>query len=160
MGTSGVMNYLSVFSGIEAASVAWGGLGFKPVGFSEIDPFSCAVLSCRFPGVKNYGDINNFKEWKIDATVDVVVGGSPCQSFSSAGFRKGTKDVRGKLMLTYGNLVGYFKPRWVVWENVPGVLSSSGGRDFAEFLFMLEKCGYDQCKGTTKIGRASCRERV
>jgi len=60
------MNYLSVFSGIEAASVAWGGLGFKPVGFSEIDPFSCAVLSYRFPGVKNYGDINNFKEWKID----------------------------------------------------------------------------------------------
>ena len=74
------MNYLSVFSGIEAASVAWGGMGFNPVGFSEIDPFSCAVLSCRFPAVKNYGDINNFKEWKIDKAINIVVGGSPCQS--------------------------------------------------------------------------------
>ena len=134
------MNYLSVFSGIEAASVAWEGLG--PVGFSEIDPFASAVLAYRFPTVKNYGNINNFKEWKIDKPIRIVVGGSPCQSFSTAGFRKGTQDVRGKLMLTYGNLVSHFKPLWVVWENVPGVLSANGGRDFREFLNMLEKCGY------------------
>jgi DNA (cytosine-5)-methyltransferase 1 len=136
------VNYLSVFSGIEAASVAWGGLGFKPVGFSEIDPFSCAVLSYRFPGVKNYGDINNFESWRIDETIRIVVGGSPCQSYSIAGNRRGSKDARGKLMFTYGSLVGAIKPLWVVWENVPGVLSADNGRDFGEFLSMLEKCGY------------------
>jgi DNA (cytosine-5)-methyltransferase 1 len=136
------VNFLSVFSGIEAASVAWEGLGFNPVGFSEIDPFSCAVLSYRFPGVKNYGDINNFKGWKIDRPVRIVVGGSPCQSYSTNGLRQGAKDVRGKLMFTYGSMVEYFKPLWIVWENVPGVLSSNGGNDFREFLNMLEKCGY------------------
>ena len=157
------MNYLSVFSGIEAASVAWGGLGFKPVGFSEIDPFSCAVLSYRFPGVKNYGDINNFKEWKIDEPIRIVVGGSPCQSYSIAGYRRGIEDVRGKLMLTYGNMVGYFKPLWVVWENVPGVLSTNGGRDFAEFLIMLEKCGYGiawRVLDAQFFGVPQCRRRV
>jgi DNA (cytosine-5)-methyltransferase 1 len=136
------MNYLSIFSGIEAASVAWGGLGFKAVGFSEIDPFACAVLSHRFPDIKNYGDINRFKEWEIDTTIGIVVGGSPCQSYSVAGLRRGAKDVRGKLMFTYGDLVGYFKPVWIVWENVPGVLSSNGGHDFTAFLDMLEECGY------------------
>jgi DNA (cytosine-5)-methyltransferase 1 len=131
-----------VFSGIEAASVAWGGLGFNPMGFSEIDPFSCAVLSHRFPDVRNYGDINNFKEWRIDEPIGIVVGGSPCQSYSAIGLRRGAEDMRGKLMFAYGNVVGYYKPFWVVWENVPGVLSSDGGRDFREFLFALEKRGY------------------
>jgi DNA (cytosine-5)-methyltransferase 1 len=144
MGIRGIagVNFLSVFSGIEAASVAWEGLGFNPVGFAEIDPFSCAVLSHRFPRVKNYGDINNFKEWEIEKTIDIMVGGSPCQSFSFAGNRKGSNDERGKLMFTYGNLVNYFKPRWLVWENVPGVLSSNGGHDFKQLLCMLEKYGY------------------
>jgi DNA (cytosine-5)-methyltransferase 1 len=136
------VNYLSVFSGIEAASVAWGGLGFNPAGFSEIDPFSCAVLSHRFPDVRNYGDINNFKEWRIDEPIGIVVGGSPCQSYSAAGLRRGAEDAHGKLMFTYGDVVGRYKPFWVVWENVPGVLSSDGGRDFREFLFALEKRGY------------------
>jgi DNA (cytosine-5)-methyltransferase 1 len=136
------VNYLSVFSGIEAASAAWGDLGFNPVGFSDIDPFSCAVLSYRFPSVKNYGDINNFKEWKIDKTIRIVAGGSPCQSYSTAGDRKGSKDMRGKLMFTYGSLVEHFKPAWIVWENVPGVLSTNRGQDFREFLYMLENSGY------------------
>jgi DNA (cytosine-5)-methyltransferase 1 len=157
------MNYFSVFSGIEAASVAWGGLGFKPVGFSEIDPFSCAVLSYHFPDVKNYGDINNFKEWKIDRAIRIMVGGSPCQSYSTAGFRQGAKDVRGKLMFTYGNMVGHFKPMWVVWENVPGVLSSNNGHDFAQFLDMLEKCGYGiawRILDAQFFGVPQCRRRV
>jgi DNA (cytosine-5)-methyltransferase 1 len=136
------MNYLSVFSGIESASVAWAALGFAPAGFSEIDTFSCAVLSYHFPNVKNYGDINNFKGWRIDKPIRIVVGGSPCQSYSTAGLRKGADDVRGKLMFTYGSLVKHFRPAWVVWENVPGVLSSNRGHDFREFLFMLEECGY------------------
>jgi DNA (cytosine-5)-methyltransferase 1 len=136
------MTYLSVFSGIEAASVAWQSLDFQAIGFSEIDPFCCAVLEHRFPGVKNYGDINTFKEWKIEQAVDVMVGGSPCQSYSLAGNRRGTADGRGRLMFTYGNLVNHLRPHWIVWENVPGVLSSGKGRDFAEFLCMLDGYGY------------------
>jgi DNA (cytosine-5)-methyltransferase 1 len=136
------MTYLSVFSGIEAASVAWQGLGFQAVGFSEIDPFCCAVLKHRFTEVINYGDINSFKEWKIGQTVDVVVGGSPCQSYSIAGNRGGASDERGRLMFTYGNMVNHIRPRWLVWENVPGVLSSGKGKDFAEFLCMLDGYGY------------------
>jgi DNA (cytosine-5)-methyltransferase 1 len=157
------LNYLSVFSGIEAASVAWGSLGFKPVGFSEIDPFSCAVLSYHFPGVKNYGDINNFARWKIDETIRIVVGGSPCQSYSTAGLRKGAQDVRGRLMFTYGNMVKHFKPLWVVWENVPGILSSNDGRDFGEFLYMLENCGYGiawRVLDAQFFGVPQCRRRL
>jgi DNA (cytosine-5)-methyltransferase 1 len=136
------VNCLSVFSGIEAASVAWQSLGFSAVGFSEIDPFCSAVLRYRYPGVRNYGDINNFKEWKVGQAIDVVVGGSPCQSYSLAGNRKGADDERGRLMFTYGNMVDHFRPRWIVWENVPGVLSSNRGRDFAQFLYMLGGFGY------------------
>jgi DNA (cytosine-5)-methyltransferase 1 len=136
------MTYLSVFSGIEAASVAWQSLDFQAVGFSEIDAFCCAVLEYRFPGIKNYGDINAFKEWKIERSIDVMVGGSPCQSYSLAGNRRGVADERGLLMFTYGNLVNHLRPHWIVWENVPGVLSSGRGRDFAEFLCMLDGYGY------------------
>jgi DNA (cytosine-5)-methyltransferase 1 len=136
------LNYFSVFSGIETASVAWEKLGFSAVGFSEIDPFSSAVLKYHFPKIKNYGDINNFKEWKIGQSINIMVGGSPCQSFSIAGNRQGVKDDRGFLMFTYGNLVQHFKPDWIVWENVPGVLSNNRGKDFREFLFMLDEFGY------------------
>jgi DNA (cytosine-5)-methyltransferase 1 len=136
------LKFLSVFSGIEAALVAWEGLGFEAIGFSEIDPFCCAVLEYHFSDVKNYGDINTFKRWKIGQAVDVMVGGSPCQSYSLAGNRRGSADERGRLMFTYGNLVGHLRPRWIVWENVTGVLSSGKGRDFAEFLCMLDGYGY------------------
>lgn len=137
------MKYLSVCSGIEAASVAWHPLGWEPVGISEIEPFPCAVLAHRFPGVKNYGDMTKFKEWEIErGSVGLLVGGTPCQSFSVAGLRRGLADPRGNLMLTYGAIANHFKPTWIVWENVPGVLSSNGGRDFGAFLGMLGECGY------------------
>ncbi len=136
------MRYLSVCSGIEAASVAWKGLGWEAVGFSEIEPFPCAVLQQRFPKVKNYGDMTKYKEWKIHGAVDVLVGGTPCQSFSVAGLRQGLADPRGNLMLTFGAMASHFKARWIVWENVPGVLSSNGGRDFGSFLGMLAEFGY------------------
>jgi len=135
------MRYLSVCSGIEAASVAWHPLGWKPVAFSEIEAFPSSVLSHRFPDVPNLGDMTKFKEWKI-GPVDLLVGGTPCQSFSVAGLRKGLTDPRGNLMLTYGAIADRFKPRWIVWENVPGVLSSNGGRDFGTFLGMLGELGY------------------
>ena len=135
------MRYLSLFSGIEAASVAWNPLGWQCAGVAEVEPFPCAVLAHHYPDVPNLGDVTRFKEWP-DAAFDVLVGGSPCQSFSVAGLRKGLDDPRGNLMLTYGAIAGKYRPRWLVWENVPGVLSSNGGRDFGTFLGMLGELGY------------------
>lgn len=135
------LRYLSVCSGIEAASVAWHGLGWTPVGFSEIEPFPSAVLAHHYPHVPNLGDMTNFKEWNL-GTVDLLVGGTPCQSFSVAGLRKGLHDPRGGLMLTFLEIAQRYRPRWVVWENVPGVLSSNGGRDFGAFLGALAELGY------------------
>jgi DNA (cytosine-5)-methyltransferase 1 len=135
------MKFLSVCSGIEAASVAWNPIGWEAVGFSEIEPFPCAVLKHHYPSVPNFGDMTKFKEWP-DATINVLCGGTPCQSFSVAGLRKGLDDPRGNLMLTFLAIAKRYRPSWVVWENVPGVLSSNGGRDFGSFLGGLAECGY------------------
>jgi len=136
------LNYISVCSGIEAASVAWHDLGWKPLSFSEIEPFPCSVLKHRFPDVPNYGDMTRFEEWKYDETVNLLVGGTPCQSFSIAGLRGGLDDQRGNLALTYCRILHKFRPRWFVWENVPGVLSSNGGRDFGSILGAMAELGY------------------
>ena len=135
------MRYLSVCSGIEAATQAWHPLGWTPVAFSEIEAFPSAVLAHHYPHVPNWGDMTKFREWP-DADVDVLVGGTPCQSFSVAGLRKGLADPRGNLMLTYLAIADRYRPRWLLWENVPGVLSSSGGRDFGAFLGGLGQLGY------------------
>jgi DNA (cytosine-5)-methyltransferase 1 len=137
------MRYLSVCSGIEAASVAWHGLGWVPVAFSEIDPFASAVLAERFPHVPNLGNMEAYRDWPIEqGAADVLVGGTPCQSFSVAGLRKGLDDPRGNLALVYLGILERLRPRWCVWENVPGVLSSNGGRDFGAFLGGLAQLGY------------------
>ncbi|MEO0781936.1 MAG: DNA (cytosine-5-)-methyltransferase [Pseudomonadota bacterium] len=136
------MIYGSVCSSIEAATMAWHSLGWEPEFFSEIDRFPSAVLAHHYPNVPNLGDMTNFKEWKIDRPIYLLVGGTPCQSFSVAGLRKGLDDPRGNLMLTYLALTRHFNPRWIVWENVPGVLSSNEGRDFGAFLTGLGKLGY------------------
>lgn len=137
----GEMRFGSVCSGIEAASMAWLPLGWKPVFYSEIDLFPCAVLEQRHTTISNFGDLNKFKEWP-DAAINLLVGGTPCQSFSVAGLRKGMDDPRGNLALTYLAVVDRYRPKWVVWENVPGVLSSNGGRDFGTFLGALGELGY------------------
>jgi len=135
------MKYLSVCSGIEAATSGWHHMGWEPVAFAEIEPFPSAVLKHHYPTVPNLGDMSKFKEWNLDP-IDLLVGGTPCQSFSVAGLRKGLDDPRGNLMLTFGAIARHFSPRWLVWENVPGVLSSNGGRDFGTFLGMLGELGY------------------
>jgi DNA (cytosine-5)-methyltransferase 1 len=135
------MKYLSVCSGIEAATVAWHDLGWQPAAFSEIEPFPSAVLKHHYPDVPNVGDMTKYKEWDI-GTIDLLVGGTPCQSFSVAGLRKGLEDPRGNLALVYCGILDRFKPKWFVWENVPGVLSSSGGRDFGSFLGAVAELGY------------------
>jgi len=135
------VEYGSVCSGIEAATVAWEPLGWKAAFYSEIEPFPCAVLQHHYPQTPNYGDMTKYKEWP-NAAIDVLVGGTPCQSFSVAGLRKGLADPRGNLMLVFGAVASRYRPAWLVWENVPGVLSSNGGRDFGTFLGMLGELGY------------------
>jgi DNA (cytosine-5)-methyltransferase 1 len=135
------MRYLSVCSGIEAATVAWHHMGWQPVAFSEIEPFPSAVLAHHYPDVPNVGDMTKFKEWNLES-IDLLVGGTPCQSFSVAGLRKGLNDPRGNLMLTFLAIAERHRPRWIVWENVSGVLSSNGGRDFGTFLAALGELGY------------------
>ena len=135
------MRFLSVCSGIEAASAAWRPLGWEAAAFSEIEPFPCSVLAHHYPTVPNWGDMTKYQEWPSVA-IDLLCGGTPCQSFSVAGLRKGLDDPRGNLMLTFGAIAAKYRPRWLVWENVPGVLSSNGGRDFGAFLGMLGQLGY------------------
>lgn len=161
------MRYGSVCSGIEAASVAWHSLGWKPVFFAEIEKFPSAVLAHRFPHVPNLGDFTKI-EAKDVGPIDLLVGGTPCQSFSLSGKRLGLDDPRGNLALEFCRLARRLRPRWLVWENVPGVHSSWSGSpqgedlpypadggsaewrgdedsDFGAFLDALEECGYSAC---------------
>jgi DNA (cytosine-5)-methyltransferase 1 len=137
-----MIKYGSVCSGVEAATVAWHSLGWQPQWFSEIEKFPSAVLKHHYPAVPNHGDMTKFKEWNDDRPINVLVGGTPCQSFSVAGLRKGLDDPRGNLMLTYLAIAAKYRPKWLVWENVPGVLSSNGGLDFASLLRGMGELGY------------------
>ena len=122
------LTFGSVCSGVEAASTAWEPIGFKPVFFSEIEEFPSAVLQHHWPDVPNHGNMEEYNEWGYTrGSIDVLVGGTPCQSFSIAGLRGGLGDARGNLSLTYMRMVNELRPKWTVWENVPGVLSSNGG---------------------------------
>ena len=129
----------SVCSGIEAASVAWEQLGWECAFVSEIDHFPSAVLKHRYPDVPNFGDFTTITYEKVKKegkhpVIDVLIGGTPCQSFSVAGLRKGLESENGNLALEFVRLLSRLRPRWFVWENVPGVFSSSGGSDFASIL--------------------------
>jgi DNA (cytosine-5)-methyltransferase 1 len=135
------MIYGSICSGIEAASVAWHPLGWKPAFLSEIDAFPRAVLAHRFPAVPLHGDFTTIEAGQYEP-IDLLVGGTPCQSFSVAGLRGGLGDDRGNLALEYLRLADRLRPRWLVWENVPGVLSSGGGRDFGSILGGMGELGY------------------
>ncbi|EIS0683816.1 DNA cytosine methyltransferase [Salmonella enterica] len=147
-----MLTYGSVCSGIEAASVAWEPLGWRPVWFAEIEPFPAAVLACRWPQVVNLGDMTQIaagiRAGLIEAP-DVLVGGTPCQAFSVAGLRGGLDDARGQLTLAFVELVNAIDekrkeqgkpPVIVVWENVPGVLSS---KDNAFGCFLAGLVGED-----------------
>lgn len=135
------MKFGSVCSGIEAASVAWHPLGWKSAFYSEIEKFPRAVLQHHYPDVPLHGDFTTIKNGDYDA-IDLLVGGTPCQAFSIAGLRKGFSDERGNLTLEFVRLAQRLRPRWLVWENVPGVLSIDGGGAFGSFLGGLGECGY------------------
>lgn len=156
------ITYVSLFSGIEAFSVAASRIpevDWRPVFFSEIDPFPCAVLAHRFPDVPNLGDVcgihvnpENNTVSNHDTTIplprtgiDILAGGSPCQDVSVAGLRRGMQrdsGTRSSLAFEYARLVEELRPRIILWENVPGVLSSRNGLDFRAFLGSLVERGY------------------
>ena len=135
------MKYGSVCSGIEAATHAWHPLGWEASFFSEIEKFPRQVLAYHYPNTPLHGDFTTIQKGDYDP-IQLLVGGTPCQSFSVAGLRAGLNDPRGNLMLEFGALAKRLQPKWLVWENVPGVLSSNGGRDFGSFLAMLGELGY------------------
>lgn len=139
--------YGSVCSGIEAATAAWAPLGWEPAWLSEIGAFPSRVLARRLPGIPNLGDMtrihddDTFKSKRID----LLVGGTPCQSFSLQGLRRGLADPRGNLALEYLRLVDVSRPRWFLWENVPNALRTHGGRDFGSFVGGIQELGYSCC---------------
>lgn len=135
------MIFGSVCSGIEAASVAWKPLGWKAAFLSEIEPFPRAVLQYHYKETPLHGDFTTIVGHEYGA-VDVLIGGTPCQDFSVAGLRAGLDGKRGQLTIEFVSLLGRMRPRWMVWENVPGVLSIDGGRAFGTFLGALAKLGY------------------
>jgi DNA (cytosine-5)-methyltransferase 1 len=137
------MRYASVCDGIGAAHVAWQPLGWQCSWTSEIEPFPAAVVEQRF-GFVNVGDMTKITEEMLNGygPVELLVGGTPCQSFSVAGLRGGLADPRGNLALRFVQLAAVMQPKWIVWENVPGVLSSGKGRDFGTFLGALGELGY------------------
>ena len=135
------MRYGSVCSGIEAATVAWRHLGWECAFVSEIDPFASSVLKERFPSVPNLGDFTKIGKGDYEGEIDLLVGGTPCQSYSYAGLRGGIADPRGSLAIEFVRLAERTDVRWLAWENVVGVLTSGGGRDFAAFLSAL--AGWD-----------------
>lgn len=135
------LKYISLFSGIEAASVAWEPLGWEPIAFSEIEPYPCELLKQRFPDVPNLGDITKIDWSSYRGKADIIVGGSPCQSFSIAGNREGLKGESG-LMFEYIRAIREVLPRYFVWENVPGALSSEKGAAFGQLLHEMDVIGY------------------
>jgi site-specific DNA-cytosine methylase len=145
------MKYISICSGIEAASTAWHGLGWTPLAFSEIEPFPSAVLAHHYPEVPNLGDMSKFRDWpeELLAECELLVGGTPCQAFSVAGLRKSLDDARGNLSLIYVQMFHHINeirrkhgrsPAIALWENVPGVLST---KDNAFGCFISGLLGVD-----------------
>ena len=134
------LKYISLFSGIEAASVAWKPLGWEPLLFSEIEPFPSAVLAHHYPDVPNVGDVTAYDWSQHRGEADIVVGGSPCQAFSVAGQRQSLSDDRGNLTLSFVEACDAVDPRYIVWENVPGVLNT---KDNALGYFLAGIVGAD-----------------
>jgi DNA (cytosine-5)-methyltransferase 1 len=135
------VRYIDVCSGISAPTMAWKPLGWQALCFAEIEAAPRSVLAHHYPDVPLNGDFTQIKGNEY-GPVDLLVGGTPCQSFSVAGLRGGLGDDRGNLALEYLRLADRARPRWLVWENVPGVLSSNGGRDFGAILGGMVELGY------------------
>lgn len=157
-GDRGITNYATVCSGVEAQTLALKAchIDAKAVFFSEIDDFNNRLLAHHYPDVPNLGDMTKIKVTEGIITngttriiqpdeLDLLSGGTPCQDFSTSGSRRGAErgsGTRSSLMWTYLDLVDALKPRWILWENVKGCLSTNGGRDFSNFVYALGDIGY------------------
>ncbi len=130
------MNYLSVCSGIEAASVAWKPLKWKCVGVCDFATFPQQVLKHHYPNVTLFTDITklNQNETYKKTKFDLLVGGTPCQSFSDAGLNKGMDDIRGRISIEYGRILKEKRPKWFIWENVEGVFKNKHKKALCEII--------------------------
>ena len=152
------LTYATVCSGVECCSVACIGLPMRPIFFSEIEPFPCAVLKAHYPDVPNLGDMSKIQVSEngleitngttriiLDRRIDLLAGGTPCQSVSVAGKGEGMREgsgTRSSLAFDFVRLARELRPRWIVWENVANVLSAKHAGDFLHFLANLGDCGY------------------
>ena len=150
-----------MFSGVEGF-----GLGlpknWQPIGFSEIDKYASQVLKYHYPKIKNYGDCKTIK-WNEIPDFDLLTGGSPCQDFSIAGKRRGLGGSRSSLAWEFIRCLRTKKPRYFIWENVKGVMSSRGGWDFANIITAFSESGYAlwwQVLNAKDFGVPQNRERV
>lgn len=135
------MIYIDVCAGISASTVAWKPMGWRAAAYSEIDPGPRAVLAHHYPDVPLHGDFTTIGADDY-GSIDLLVGGTPCQDFSVAGLRAGLDGERGNLSLEFLRLAHRKRPRWIIWENVPGVLSIAGGRAFGAILGGMAQLGY------------------
>lgn len=136
------MKFATLCSGIGAPEQAWIDFPWTPAFCAEIEPFPCAVLAQRHPETRNMGNIVGLHP---NESIDLLIAGTPCQSFSVAGKRAGLDDARGVLVWEFLRIARELQPRWIVWENVPGVLSSGDRRDFGNIIGAMEQLGYGVC---------------
>lgn len=136
-----MMRYLSLFSGVGGFDLGFDRAGMECAGQVEYDEKARTVLARHWPDVKRLNDVKEVKGDEFGA-VDVICGGFPCQDVSVAGRREGLAGERSGLWFEFYRIIERVKPRWVVIENVPGLLSSNAGRDFAAILSGLVECGY------------------
>jgi len=156
------MTHFDTFSGYGGFAIATERCGFKTIGFSEIDKYASAVLKYHWPNTKNYGDIKKIN-WSTIPDFDLLTGGSPCQDLSIAGHRKGLSGKRSGLFTEYIRCLKEKKPKYFIWENVKGALSSQNGWDFATVLTEMAKEGYSlwwQVLNAKDFGVPQNRERI
>ena len=130
------MKYFSVCSGIEAATVAWSPLGWECEGLCDFAPFPQKVLSHHYPTTPLFSDLTKLNEHENYKNInfDLLVGGTPCQSFSNAGLNKGLDDERGRLSIEYGRILKEKRPRWFIWENVAGVFKNKHKKALCQII--------------------------
>ena len=156
----GKIKTLSLFTGAGGFDL---GLDkrFEIIGFSEIDPHAIAIYNYKFPGIRNYGDITKIKISELP-DFDLLIGGSPCTSFSIAGKRDGFLGQSG-LFYYYLDVLKTKQPSTFIWENVKGTLSSTDGWDFANIIVGLDEAGYSirwEVLNSKDFGVPQDRERI
>lgn len=156
------MKYLSLFTGIGGLDYGLEKIGAECVGFSEIKESSIDIYKSHYPDAKNFGDITQIKYSDIP-NFDILTGGFPCQSFSLAGLRKGLSDPRGVMILHIYNLLVVKKPKFVVLENVKGLLSHGNGQTYIKIIKLLSSIGYHVrviLLNSNNYGSPQARERI